>query len=906
MKHFHLFVVLAFIALTACSVQEPVPFIKGSVIEFTATYGDAETKSTLIQDGLLPNGQPQMITWWSPEEDICIYYGASEGNKFTSTNTELAKKVTFRGILDAFTGENESGDYNYFWAIYPYDAAVSCDGQSVVAILADEQEALAGSYANNTNITIAKSSGLSLGFYNVCSFLRFTVEKEGVIAATFRGNNNEDVAGKFRVSIGTDGKPTAPEVIEGEKEINLRRPNDEPFVVGTSYYFVILPQTFENGFTVQFDTTDETGSRVITVSAPFTRNNINYGNTAFDHNVTYVRTRPANNEVWYTSVGDVVVNPFSECDWVRMDMIESNTMIDGIGKIVFKNDISDVPYQAFYQHLYSGPLKTIQLPNSVTRINGKAFYGCSSLETILVPEHLVAIEDYAFYKCSKLEGIVLPSSLSSLGVNVFTDCYSLRTLTLNTSASFHSNGLAYLLKGSSIETILGPYATSDGKYAIIDNALTMAAGYNITSAVIPSGVSSINPYVFYDNSSVKTVTIPESVNTIGTYSFYGCKSLDYIAIEHITPPSIVDSFDETNECPILVPSQSVSEYKTAWPEYSIRIGATLDDIPISLSKNGTANSYIVNSAGSYRFSANRLGNSNSAINSITTGTPSTVEILWESTLIPPLYSYDSFSYGHETGTLISNIQYVNEQIVFTTTGNEGNALVALKNSSGTIMWSWHLWFVNEEINELATSSSLKIMDRNLGAMKSNDERTEPTSGLLYQRGRKDPFVGGDSELWNYQMNTADYTTSIRNPTTLYGTDSEGWNTSSQGWHPKDMYDPCPPGWKIPQMSDFSGNWTFTYETHHYPISRVKDFISVEGYYYDDIEFPLAGKISIWGNNECFVYRGLFSEGYYYLSDGYYSFRAGDGETFDNSFYSQVLSETANSAAAYSIRCCRDE
>lgn len=288
MKHIRLLAVVVILTMTACSVHGPIPFSKGSLIEFTATYGETETKSTLIQDGLLPNGQPQMITWWSPEEDICIYYGASYGNKFTSTNTELSKKVTFRGTLDAFTGQNESGDYNYFWAVYPYDAAVSCDGESVVAILADEQEAFAGSYANNTNITIAKSPGLSLGFYNVCSFLRFTVEKEGVIAATFRGNNNEDVAGKFRVSIGTDGKPTAPEVIEGEKEITLRRPNDEPFIVGESYYFVLLPQTFENGFTIQFNTEDAIGNRVISASAVFSRNSINFGNTAFDHNVTYI------------------------------------------------------------------------------------------------------------------------------------------------------------------------------------------------------------------------------------------------------------------------------------------------------------------------------------------------------------------------------------------------------------------------------------------------------------------------------------------------------------------------------------------------------------------------------------------------------------------------------------------
>lgn len=292
MKRMVLYAAVILMATAECSVQEPqeeirLPEQEGTELLFTAYSSEPETKTTLIQDGTLPDGQPKMITWWSPAEEICIYYGASEGNKFTSTNTELTQKATFRGTLDAFTGENETGVYNYFWAVYPYDAAVRCDGESLVVTLADEQEAVAGSYANKTNVTVAKSPGLSLGFYNVCSFFRFYVEEEGVISATFRGNNNEDVAGTFRVSFGDNGKPTAPTIINRKKEITLRRPNNEPFVVGESYYFILLPQTFENGFTVQFDTEEATGSRVITSRAVFARNNINYGNTAFDHNVTY-------------------------------------------------------------------------------------------------------------------------------------------------------------------------------------------------------------------------------------------------------------------------------------------------------------------------------------------------------------------------------------------------------------------------------------------------------------------------------------------------------------------------------------------------------------------------------------------------------------------------------------------
>lgn len=906
--------------MTACSLQEPQPITISETkeLEFTATNGEPQTKTILIQDGLLQDGQPKMITWWSPQEEICIFYGNSEGNKFTSTNTERVLKATFRGSINAFTGQTETGDFNYFWAVYPYSAAVSCDGESVVATLANEQEALAGSYANNTNITIAKSSGLSLGFYNVCSFLRFYVEKEGVISATFRGNNNEDVAGTFNVSFGNNGKPTAPVVTNGVKEIVLKRPNNEPFEVGTSYYFVILPQTFESGFTVQFDTETETGNRIITARATFARNSINYGNTAFDHNVTYEGTIPPNNEIWYTSVSGEVINPNTNSNYTNgfnASSIVSNTVTDGIGKIVFSYDLTSIPSQAFYRTNF----KTIRLPESVTAIADKVFYECYYLEQVDMPQ-VRTISDYNFYKCTSLKSITLPSTLTHLGVNCFYQCDDLEEATINTSANLHTNGLAYLFNGKTLKTLKGPWATQDGKYVIIDNKLVMAAGNGLESAIIPSGVTEICPQVFYRYSSLSHVKIPSTVSTIGFGAFYYCQNLDYIEIEATSVPNCTNSFDNTNDCPIIVPSASVSSYKTSWPAYSLRIGASLDDIPKNLSKNERANCYIVNSSGQFRFNASTLGNSNNAINYITQGSPNTVEVLWESTLIP---SSNAFTYSNNSGTLISDIRYENEQVVFTSLGNEGNALVAVKNASGQIMWSWHLWFVVEDINEITTSSGMILMDRNLGATKSISgylfAEQFPNYGLLYQRGRKDPFVGGDSALWSHDNNTANYQASVQNPMTLYGTSSsESWSSSTNEWYypTKDRNDPCPPGWKIPASSCFSDNWYYMDdEGKQYPASNANHAYSIDDYYYDGVLFPCAGYIggrqinnnysfyyfqySSWDSDDDGGYKGY---GYYSTTDGYYEFNNGYNDSFHFSFNSNSIYNGKN---AFSIRCCKD-
>lgn len=510
MKRYSFWAVVILSIMTACSVKEidiqdpdsgTIGVVEGKEIEFTATTGetDPETKSTLIQDGELPNGQPKMITWWSPAEEICIFYGASEGNKFTSTNTELVQKATFRGTLSAFTGQNESGEYNYFWAVYPYNAAVSCDGESVVAILANEQEAFAGSYANNTNITIAKSPGLSLGFYNVCSFLRFTVEKEGVIAATFRGNNNEDVAGKFSVSMGTDGKPTAPVVIDGVKEITLRRPNDEPFVVGTSYYFVLLPQTFENGFTVQFDTADETGSRLITVSAPFTRNNINFGNTAFDHNVSYVRTKPANDEIWYTTQDESLYTSYNGGFDFGGALILSNTYENGKGIIKFDRPITKIGSA----NPGNNEVTSITFPESVITLGRSALSGLTSLQSFTIPSGVECIEAGAISSCSSLTSLFIPDNVLDVEAGAIIGC-------------------------NNLERFEGKFVSSDPRYIVVNNQIRCFAYGNLqdTDIVIPESITSIGSAFQY--STITSVTLNNTITSLQNDAFYNCRQLTTI------------------------------------------------------------------------------------------------------------------------------------------------------------------------------------------------------------------------------------------------------------------------------------------------------------------------------------------------------------------------------------------
>ena len=190
----------------------------------------------------------------------------------------------------------------------------------------------------------------------------------------------------------------------------------------------------------------------------------------------------------------------------------------------------------------------------------------------------------------------------------------------------------------------------------------------------------------------------------------------------------------------------------------------------------------------------------------------------------------------------------------------GNALIGAFNSSGEVIWSWHIWVcpemidsqtqeVKEQYVESWTLNDYDVLDRNLGALSNRPgtDNSVASMGLLYQWGRKDPFIGagysndnfgGDGTLpvvhyykeWgviNYFVTSSKPTAieeTIANPTQLvYGKVSGGqaeglstladkggylWGTNGglsatvKDLGSKTVYDPCPVGYRVPPVDAF--------------------------------------------------------------------------------------------------------
>ena len=96
------------------------------------------------------------------------------------------------------------------------------------------------------------------------------------------------------------------------------------------------------------------------------------------------------------------------------------------------------------------------------------------------------------------------------------------------------------------------------------------------SVTIPNNVTSIDNNAFNGCDGFINIIIPNSVTNIGNSAFYGCDGLTGVTIKATTPPTLGQTaFDNTNNCPIYVPAESVNAYKAAngWTTYSSRIQA---------------------------------------------------------------------------------------------------------------------------------------------------------------------------------------------------------------------------------------------------------------------------------------------------------------------------------------------
>ena len=269
----------------------------------------------------------------------------------------------------------------------------------------------------------------------------------------------------------------------------------------------------------------------------------------------------------------------------------------------------------------------------------------------------------------------------------------------------------------------------------------------------------------------------------------------------------------------------------------VQRGIVIEYDPVDLSEHGTSNCYIITHRGVHSFNATVCGNGQAVegLAAPSSLAPAGAKLVWQT-----------------VRDMITNLSYKDGIISFEASRAPGSAVIAATDAAGTIIWSWHIWHPEIEVEALPNSTGSLMMNMNLGALNTVEDNIS-SHGMLYQWGRKDPFPyspvahngtvyiknidvynasGAKVEIratdrYSTKNNTLAY--SIQNPDACIsnnnqysktrdwllpaesnlalwgnpsGADHSGGKYANKGQ--KSYFDPCPPGWRVPPVQEFAG------------------------------------------------------------------------------------------------------
>jgi len=237
-----------------------------------------------------------------------------------------------------------------------------------------------------------------------------------------------------------------------------------------------------------------------------------------------------------TSIGD----SFYSCTSLTSITIPKD--VTNIGNYAFQDctglttinvDTANTSYSSYNGVLYNkaktvlmiypeGKTGAFTVPNSVIRIENKAFRGCTGLTSITIPGSVTNITsipvdynedilDYNFHSCT---------SLVAINVDVANKVYSSENGVL-----FNKNKTVLIMypRGKT-----GSYTIPDSVTGIENYAFSYCN--NLVGIIIPNSVINIGANSFIWCRSLTSVTIPDSVTGIGNSAFSNCTGLSEATI----------------------------------------------------------------------------------------------------------------------------------------------------------------------------------------------------------------------------------------------------------------------------------------------------------------------------------------------------------------------------------------
>ena len=246
------FAASAILLAAACAKEQDVTIEKPNekpieetlikaTVRATSDELDAETKTSLASNGSL---------YWTSGDHITVFdgYGNRDFDSDIDPEAEPTKTAMFIGEINAAA--------TTFVAVYPYNSSASYAEGKITTVLPTTQNAVANSFANNSNVAVANNPAeadkaidgtdalIKFSFQNVGALLKFTLSQDNVHqSVTIRAFTKEGdvktfspIAGEIKVNPATAAAETT---VNSETDVTVT-PTSGKLAAG-SYYAVVLP-----------------------------------------------------------------------------------------------------------------------------------------------------------------------------------------------------------------------------------------------------------------------------------------------------------------------------------------------------------------------------------------------------------------------------------------------------------------------------------------------------------------------------------------------------------------------------------------------------------------------------------------------------------------------------------------
>ena len=275
-----------------------------------------------------------------------------------------------------------------------------------------------------------------------------------------------------------------------------------------------------------------------------------------------------------TSIGN---EAFSWCYHLKSIRVPESVTKIGINPFRFRNSLEQIIVSADHPVLevidgllYYKPEKKlvycplnkqqVEIPQGIQIIGDYAFECCASLNSITFPDSLKNIGDDAFSNCYRLSSIILPEGLTSIGNTAFVACNSLRSITLPDSLTeigtnpFMGCGFLDRIVLSADHPVL---EVIDGLLYNKKEKKLIFCPWQKLQVEIPNGIRIIEKFSFSNCSNINSINLPESLVSIDGYAFFDCHSLSSINL-----PESVTSIGECafHDCPNLTITVTKDSY----------------------------------------------------------------------------------------------------------------------------------------------------------------------------------------------------------------------------------------------------------------------------------------------------------------------------------------------------------